>query len=237
MDDDQGAGARVEEVAMALVARMHEVADELRRAVDGSAGEGRAAVDGAVEEAAARVLAADDRLFGAGFVSTSGFAGDEGRMSWWQVRGGAARVIARLDSGATGAGDYQRDIDSVEWFHEPVSTGERHLTGPYVDYLCTDDLTLTFTAPISHAGEVIGVIGCDVAGRTFEAALEGALAELKAPAVVVTDESRVVASTDAEELVMRRVTAAGARRFAWRKIPDTPFRFGVAREGASRPGG
>ena len=38
-------------------------------------------------------------------------------------------------------------------------TGERAITGPYVDYLCTDQYTLTFTAPLVVDGRFLGVAG------------------------------------------------------------------------------
>ena len=40
-------------------------------------------------------------------------------------------------------------------------TGTRHLTGPYVDYVCTDDYTITVTTPVRVDGEMVGVVGTD----------------------------------------------------------------------------
>ena len=37
----------------------------------------------------------------------------------------------------------------------------RHLTGPYVDYVCTDDYTITITTPVRVAGRLVGVVGTD----------------------------------------------------------------------------
>ncbi len=38
---------------------------------------------------------------------------------------------------------------------DPERTGTRHLTGPYVDYLCTDDYTVTVTTPVTLDGEMV----------------------------------------------------------------------------------
>lgn len=222
---DDGVG-QVARVAEALIARMDEATGRLGDAVAAAAPEGRPAVDAAVARVAQELLADDERLFGAGFVATAAFGGAEGRMAWWQARSGAERTIARLDSAATGAGDYQRDVDSVEWFHEPMASGAPHLTGPYVDYLCTDDLTMTYTVPADGLGGRLGVVGCDIAARTFEEELQAALDGLGGPAVVVTDQGRVVATTDEAALVMRRLAEGHGSPYAWSPIGSTPFRLG-----------
>ncbi|TFD48627.1 hypothetical protein E3T46_14390 [Cryobacterium sp. Hh11] len=45
------------------------------------------------------------------------------------------------------------------------AAGRRHVTGPYVDYLCTDEYTLTLTLPVYRGGtELIAVVGRPVGG-------------------------------------------------------------------------
>lgn len=246
---DDGAD-RVAEVAAELIAGMDAAAARLAEAIGAAAQGGapgperREAADAAAEAESRALLEGDERLFGAGFVASSAFAGEAGRMSWWQARAASAaasaaaslgdrpageRTIARLDSAATEAGDYQRDVDAVEWYHEPLATGRPHLTGPYVDYLCTDDLTMTYTVPVTSAdGETLGVVGCDIAARVFEDGLQQAIERLGAPAVVVTDEGRVIASTEDGAPVMGRLPSSAVGRFAWRPLGATPLRLGIA---------
>ena len=50
------------------------------------------------------------------------------------------------------------------------------VTGPYVDYLCTDDYTLTFTGPVCRPdGGFAGVAGVDVRVAAVEQRFLGLL--------------------------------------------------------------
>jgi hypothetical protein len=90
-----------------------------------------------------------------------------------------------------------RDYTRLAWFEGPRDSGERGITGPYVDYLCTDQYTLTFTAPLTSAdGRFLGVAGVDVLARWFEQHLFRVVDEagdLDDESVVVNRAGRVVA--------------------------------------------
>lgn len=40
------------------------------------------------------------------------------------------------------------DYTALPWFVVPRETGGRRVTGPYVDWVCTEEYTLTFTVPL-----------------------------------------------------------------------------------------
>ncbi len=54
------------------------------------------------------------------------------------------------------------DYSALEWYRVPMTTGEPHVAGPYVDYLCSDEYTITIAVPADVDGERIGVAGLDL---------------------------------------------------------------------------
>lgn len=75
------------------------------------------------------------------------------------------------------------------------------MAGPYVDYLCSDEYSLTLSAPVEVAGRFAGVAAADVYLRHFEAAVMPMLHRLPGPARLVNARGRVAASTDPRHLV------------------------------------
>ena len=75
------------------------------------------------------------------------------------------------------------------------------VTGPYVDYLCTDDYTLTFTCPVSRPdGGFAGVAGVDVRVAAVEQRFLGLLRASQQTLVLVNRMGRVVVSNSARML-------------------------------------
>ena len=64
-------------------------------------------------------------------------------------------------------------------------TGSRHLTGPYVDYVCTDDYTITVTTPVRVDGDMVGVVGTDAYAARIEQELRRFIRRAGAPCAVV----------------------------------------------------
>ncbi|HQA24233.1 MAG TPA: cache domain-containing protein, partial [Rhodoglobus sp.] len=84
----------------------------------------------------------------------------------------------------------------LEWWRVPAATGAPHITGPYVDYLCTDDYTLTLTVPVMYDGRMIGVAGADLYVNDIERTLLPHVRAIGSTATVVNASRRVVVSTD-----------------------------------------
>lgn len=142
-------------------------------------------------------------LIGAGFIAASDYvSGRRLHFSWWlgpldsNPLFGTTKVPTRLDLSAREYADYLNDFRTLEWYSVPESTHQRHITGPYVDHLCTCDYILTLTMPVQIDGAMIGVVGADVSIKRAEAALLPLLETLEVPAAVVNRVGRVLVSTD-----------------------------------------
>lgn len=138
----------------------------------------------------------DGLITGAGFVAAPGLLSDaEWHLAWWLADAGAAgpRRLATVDDPSS---DMFRDYTTLEWWRVPARTHARHLTGPYVDYVCTDDYTVTITAPVIEDGEMLGVVGVDCLVDRLERELRPPLVA-HGGAAIVNASSRVVTATDA----------------------------------------
>ncbi len=166
------------------------------------------ALDPIVEAFAVPAAAHDPLVTGAGFVAAPGLLTDaRWHLAWWLgSAGGGVRRLATVDDETS---DSFRDYTALEWWRVPVRTGVRHLTGPYVDYLCTDDYTITLTVPLVVDGEFLGVVGCDALVARLEALLLPPLRDLDAPAVIVNASGRIVTATDARRAPGAMLRIAG----------------------------
>lgn len=134
----------------------------------------------------------DGAVVGAGFVTRPGLLEDMASwLEWWTVgddRHRAVRLHVETDAEADGF----RDYTVLGWYEVPQRTGAAHVTGPYVDYLCSDEYMLTFTAPVLRDGAFAGVVGADVPVRYVERLLVPLLRRVPVPAALVNLDGRVV---------------------------------------------
>ena len=144
-------------------------------------------------------------LVGAGFIADGEVVRGGGvHFAWWlgplddNPVLGSTTEPTRLDLSTRGYTEYLRDFRALEWYRIPATTRHAHVTGPYVDHLCTCDYILTLTMPVHDRDEerMVGVIGADVAVRRLERALLGAFLEVDAPLALVNEHGRVVLSTE-----------------------------------------
>ena len=164
-----------------------------------------AGIDALVQDLLMREFAdARGSVIGAGFVAAPGFIPDANwHLAWWLGdlntfgMGAAAPRIRRLDAVEDPADESFRDYTTLEWWRVPAGTGRRHITGPYVDYLCTDDYTLTLTAPACRGDAMIGVVGADLYVEDVERTLLPRLGAVGSAVTLVNSSGRVVVSTDA----------------------------------------
>ena len=183
--------------------------DEWRLAIEALAFDNEGAVtvrevDDLTESLVLASLSAENALtIGAGFVATPGFLVDsEYHLAWWLGHsntfgvGSADPTVRRLEAEEDPSSENFRDYTTLEWWRIPAATAARHITGPYVDYLCTDDYTLTLTVPVRHGGAMIGVVGADLYVNDIERTLLPHVRAIGGPATVVNASGRVVVSTD-----------------------------------------
>jgi hypothetical protein len=138
------------------------------------------------------------RIQGAGFVAAvDALADSRWWLEWFMLRNGSAERLL-VDTDPRGENFY--DYGSLPWYDVPRETGRRHVTGPYVDYLCTDDYTLTFTVPVTAGNTFVGVAGADVRVFTFEKAVLPSLKAANRTVAIVNAEGRVVLSNSARHV-------------------------------------
>ncbi|MGN8025984.1 cache domain-containing protein [Microbacterium sp. 22242] len=143
---------------------------------------------------------------GSGFVATPGVLADAPwHLAWWlrEIHGldrGDRGAVRRLEAVNDPGSDQFRDYRQLEWWKIPARTGRRHVTGPYVDYLCTDDYTVTVTSPVEHDGRMMGVVGIDVHVSRLERAILPFLRDVEGTCTVVNSSARVVASSDSHRV-------------------------------------
>ncbi|MGL5817736.1 MAG: cache domain-containing protein [Phycicoccus sp.] len=190
-----------------VVARVDELGRWVAATVDSLAGLVSASLAGASPRRSA--LRIDDEcrellaqreipLAGAGYVAAPGVLVDARYwLEWWVADPavGAAscrRLLADTDPMSVGF----RDYTELPWFVAPRDSGRLEVTGPYVDYVCTDQHTLTITRPVRRGVEFAGVVGVDLLAATVESLLAPQLDAVGQSCVVVNRVGRVVASSD-----------------------------------------
>lgn len=177
----------------------------------------------------------DPMLVGAGFIADGEVVRGRGvHFAWWlgplddNPVLGSTDEPTRLDLSTRGYAEYLRDFRALEWYRIPATTRRTHVTGPYVDHLCTCDYILTLTMPVHDGGgeRMVGVVGADVAVRTLERALLATFLDVDEPLALVNDHGRVVLSTE-PALQVGQLAGAGSDTVA---CPGTPFAVRVRPE-------
>ncbi|GAB4006939.1 PDC sensor domain-containing protein [Nocardioides ultimimeridianus] len=132
-------------------------------------------------------------VHGGGFVAAVGALDDARWWLEWFARDPddrPQRLVVQTDSTAMGFYDYEH----LPWYTVPRETGRAHITGPYVDYLCTEDYTLTFTEPVVVDDTFLGVAGCDVKVHVAERFLLPTLRACSGRVAIVNEHGRILTS-------------------------------------------
>lgn len=195
-----------------LVARLVAQADEMAALF--AAGTLRSdEVRRAAEPLALEILV-DPTLVGAGFVASPDALVDGTHfLAWWQGEHKEQLADPVVTVQVT---DYTRQ----EWFRVPRDTGVPHLTGPYVDYVCTDEYVMTTTVPVTVAGEMVGVFGADTLAETLETLFDPVFRDTGC--TLVNGHGRVVLSDEPELFSGRLVDEAAFT--AQISCPGVPLR-------------
>ncbi|WP_084125087.1 cache domain-containing protein [Demequina sp. NBRC 110054] len=197
----------------------------------GSSGE----IDEIVQWLVAAALAESGPTLGAGFVAAPGFLEETPwHMAWWLSAANGAGLagrpgtLRRLEAVENPADEAFLDYTRLEWWRGAVKLRDAYLTGPYIDYLCTDELTLTLTVPVKVDGAIAGVVGADLSVARLERLTDGVLSRSSVPAVLGTAAGRVVAATD-----MALEPGMPASRYGrvggWHPVPGCGGTLSVAR--------
>lgn len=131
-------------------------------------------------------------VYGAGFIAAIDLLSDaHGHLSWWQGEDRRQLVLA-----SQSVNKENIDYSALEWYRVPMATGEPHVAGPYVDYLCSDEYTITIAVPAEVDGLRIGVAGLDLLVAAVERDLTPRFAALGREVTLTNGVGRVVVSTD-----------------------------------------
>ncbi|MBW8487475.1 cache domain-containing protein [Actinomadura parmotrematis] len=132
-------------------------------------------------------------IVGLGFIALPGLLPDAPwYLEWWQHDPDGPPTQLAVDLDPAGPAFY--DYTQWDWFAQPRAGVGRAICGPYVDYLCTDEYSLTFSMPVLAGGAFIGVAAADVFVSSFERHLLPALKTAPAPTFVTNAAGRVIAS-------------------------------------------
>lgn len=187
---------RVRASLEAVIDQGLDLADRIAAAVQPVVGRGSPhKSDLAVVEPLVRPVLADldQPIQGAGFVVAVDLLAD---ARWWlewftrESSGRVSRLATQSDPDSVGFFDYE----PLPWYTVPRRTGRRHITGPYVDYLCTEEYTLTFSSPVFAGDAFAGIAGADIPVRHVEKQLLPALGSASSRLVVVNDHGRILSS-------------------------------------------
>ena len=188
-----------------IVARIFHELDGWRATIAAAGPSARVAeLDSLVEGLVVPALARPNPLLiGAGFIAAPQYVhGQDVHFAWWlgplesNPLLGTTSVPTKLDLSARVYTEYLRDFRVLEWFQVPESTHQTHITGPYVDHLCTCDYILTLTMPVRVDDEMVGVAGADIYVKRLERELLPVFLALDEPVVLLSEVGRVVVSTE-----------------------------------------
>lgn len=131
---------------------------------------------------------------GAGFAShaQSGNEPDYWTLEWW-FKDGQSIHPSRLEHNQ----ETRRRLDfrTFDWFDQPARRRQPYIEGPYVDYVCNGDYTITAAHPVLIEDAFAGVAAVDVLVSTLERLMQPVLGALGRPALVVNAVGRVAVST------------------------------------------
>jgi len=200
----------------ALFGSLEAIGARVAGAFDDDRAVSAAALTDVVEPLAAAALA-EHPVVGAGFVAHQGWLADRDLyLAWWQ--GESDQPLAER---GVPIGHHVFDYTRHEWFETPRVTGTRHVTGPYVDYVCSDEYVLTATVPVHVQGRMVGVAAADTRLETFEQLMREPLRD-GGDVVLVNSRDRCVVAADPLLRSGQKVTAASYARV--QPLSDLPFR-------------
>ena len=111
---------------------------------------------------------------------------------WWTSPAGTPEQLrVNLDPAAPDFYDYT----AAAWYENARLSGEPRATGPYVDYFCTGEYTITLSVPVRLDGRFLGVAAADVLVRSLEGQVMPGLLRSTGPVALTSPDGRVIAAT------------------------------------------
>jgi DNA-binding FadR family transcriptional regulator len=129
-------------------------------------------------------------------------------LEWWWTTpvGSPEQLRVNLDPAAPDFFDYT----TAAWYKAAERLETAQATGPYVDYFCTGEYTITLSVPVRLDGRFLGVAAADVLVSSLEGQVLPALLDTGRPVALTSPEGRVIAATTADLMPGARGPASGA---------------------------
>jgi hypothetical protein len=99
------------------------------------------------------------------------------------------------------------DYTTTAWY----GTDAPRLSGPYVDYACTNQYAITMSLPVHGPGGFLGVAAADVLVSSLERRVAPALGALGRPVALTNAHGRVIASSEPAVAPGRRLALDDGR--------------------------
>jgi DNA-binding FadR family transcriptional regulator len=169
-----------------------------------------------------------DLAAGAGVITAPGLLADAPLwLEWWWTTpaGTPDQLRVNLDPAAPDFYDYT----AADWY-SLAERGGPVATGPYVDYFCTGEYTITLSVPVLLDGRFLGVAAADVLAGSLERLVMPHLLALGSPVALCSQDGRLIAATSADVPPDMRVPEGSAALpsplLRWRlaRFPGTPPR-------------
>jgi hypothetical protein len=169
-----------------------------------------------------------DLAAGAGVITAPGVLADAPlSLEWWWTTpaGTPDQLRVNLDPAAPDFYDYT----AADWYSS-AEHGGPVVSGPYVDYFCTGEYTMTLSVPVVLDGRFLGVAAADVLAASLETLVMPHLLALDAPVALFSPDGRLIAATSADVPPALNVPAGSAALpsplLRWRlaQLPGTPPR-------------
>ncbi|MBI4940020.1 MAG: GntR family transcriptional regulator [Actinobacteria bacterium] len=185
-----GVVADVDAVVTDLEHLGRQYADTVRAAAERPSREALAGLRPAIAELLGRH---DPLLKGAGVVVASGLLSDAALwLEWWwrTSRGDTEALRVNLDPSAP---DYH-DYTTSEYYAAAGRSRLPYATGPYVDFACTNEYTITVVSPVWSQGRFLGAAGADILVAALERLVMPALTSVDRPLALTSHGGRVIAA-------------------------------------------
>lgn len=147
------------------------------------------------------LLAADRTVIGAGLIPSPDFLPDAPwHSSWWvshwAQQQGAKPSIQRLRISDNPQSSAFYDFTTQEWWSRPRASLAPHITGPYADYICSHNFSLTISHPLRINRHFAGIAGIDLSAAEVEGPMENLLFTMERQAAIISNGQKVIASTN-----------------------------------------
>lgn len=160
---------------------------------------------------------------GCGVIPAAGLLEDaQYWMEWWWTSAGREPEPLRVNLEPL-APDFF-DYTTADWFVTPEHTLARHIAGPYVDYVCTNEYATTLALPVVVDDAFVGIAALDVTVAAWEERFVPLLRTVPGTATLTNTGGRVIASSSPAVVPGQRLDLAdrdavlGSTAFGWHLV-------------------